>query len=81
MYFKATPINWNNYHYLILSAPTESTFDKYLADLKENNVTHLVRVLNEKSSIPEEKFTDAGIKVTELNMETSNDIEEKNVIE
>ncbi len=42
MYYQPTPINWNNLHFLILSAPDNENMNKHLRDLRSNGVKVLI---------------------------------------
>ena len=52
MYYQPTPINWNNHHFLIMSAPDNDSMKKCIRviigfnlwqDLKANKVKLLIR--------------------------------------
>ena len=74
MYYQPTPISWNNYHFLIMSAPDDSSMKRCikvsylnankLKDLENYNVKHLARSC--EKTYDEELLNAAGIKVTEL---------------
>ena len=43
MYYQPTPISWQDYHFLIMSAPDDQSMGKCIKDLKANNVKLVVR--------------------------------------
>lgn len=43
MYYQPTPISYENYHFLIMSAPDEKSMRTCIKDLKKNNVKILVK--------------------------------------
>jgi len=64
MYYQPTPINWNNYHFLIMSAPDNDSMNKCIKDLKANKVKMLVRTC--EKTYDEQPLRDGGIDVMEL---------------
>jgi len=64
--YVSTPslIIYKDQRYLIMDAPTDANLDEYLKELKNENVTVLVRTCEPSYSV--EKLTRAGITVKEL---------------
>ena len=83
MYYQPTPINWNGFHFLIMSAPDDSSMKRCIAvsinfiiihlnfylsqDMKSNNVKVLVRCCD--STYDEKPLIDCGIQIHEFNFE------------
>ena len=65
MYYNPTPISWNNYHFLIMSAPDNTSMKRCVKDLEKFNVKHLARCC--ERTYDENQLTEANIKVTETN--------------
>ena len=64
MYYNPTPISWNNYHFLIMSAPDTGSMKRCIKDLEKFNVKHLARSC--EPTYEDQPLLDANIKVTEL---------------
>ena len=64
MYYNPTPISWNNYHFLIMSAPDNSSMKRCIKDLEKFNVKHLARSF--ERTYEEQSLIEANIKLTEL---------------
>ena len=64
MYYQPTPISWNEYNFLIMSAPDDSSMKRCIKDLENYNVKHLVRSC--EKTYDESMLDEQGIKVTEL---------------
>ena len=64
MYYQPTPITWDRYNFLIMSAPDDSSMKRCIKDLENYSVRHLVRSC--EKTYDEEMLTEHNIKVTEL---------------
>ena len=64
MYYQPTPISWQDYHFLIMSAPDDQSMGKCIKDLKTNNVKLVVRTCQQ--SYNEDPLKEANIDVREL---------------
>ena len=64
MYYQPTPISWNNYHFLIMSAPDNTSMKRCIKDLENYNVKHLTRSC--EKTYDEDMLTEAGISLSEL---------------
>ncbi|CDW78308.1 protein tyrosine phosphatase [Stylonychia lemnae] len=63
MYYQPTPINWQNYHFLIMSSPDNDSMKKCIKDLKTHKVKLLVRTC--EKTYDEQPIKDAGIEIHE----------------
>ena len=61
MYYQPTPITWQDYHFLIMSAPDDQSMTKCIKDLKANNVKLVVRTCEQ--SYKEDPLKEAKIDV------------------
>jgi protein tyrosine phosphatase type 4A len=59
-----TVIEYNEMRFIIMDAPTDKNFNRYLSELKKENVTHIFRVCESSYNI--ENFKNNGINVTTL---------------
>ena len=64
MYYKPSRVDYENYQFLIMSAPDDNNMHRYLSDMVDNNVTLLMRTCDESYS--DEPIIEKGIKVKEL---------------
>ena len=64
MYYKPSPVEYEKYQFLIMSAPDDANKTSYLQDMKEFNVTLLVRTCD--NSYSEDKIKEQDIDVKEL---------------
>ena len=64
MYYKPSPVEYEKYQFLIMSAPDDSNMPRYLQDMKDYNVTLLMRTCD--NSYSEDKIKEQGIEVREL---------------
>ena len=59
MYYQPTPITWDKYNFLIMSAPDDSSMKRCIADIKNNNVKHVIRCC--ERTYDERPITDINI--------------------
>ena len=61
MYYQPTPISYENYHFLIMSAPDEKSMRTCIKDLKKNNVKILVKAC--ETNYTADQLAKEGIEV------------------
>ena len=64
MYYKPSPVDYEKYQFLIMSAPDDHNMSRYLQDMKDYNVTLLMRTCD--NSYSEDAIREQGIEVKEL---------------
>ena len=67
MYYQPTPIKYEHYHFLVMSAPDERSMKTCVKDLKRNNVKILVRTCG--ANYAANTILKEGIQFEELNFE------------
>ena len=65
MYYQPTPISWQDYHFLIMSAPDDQSMGKCIKDLKLNNVKLVIRTCEQ--SYNEDPLKEANIDIKVCN--------------
>mmetsp|Transcript_26246 Transcript_26246/g.26156 ORF Transcript_26246/g.26156 Transcript_26246/m.26156 type:complete len:102 (-) Transcript_26246:213-518(-) len=64
MYYKPSVVDYDKYKFLIMSAPDDNSMPRYIKDMKDYNVTLLMRTCD--ISYSEDLINDHGIVVKEL---------------
>lgn len=64
MYYSPSAISWKNNHFLIMSAPDNSSMKRCIQDLKSYNVKHLTRSCEQ--TYDESQLIEVGINVSEI---------------